>query len=338
MLAGLTCADCHRNELEHMIVRGYEGEHEESEHKGRRTLTCQGCHIGDEESDIPVGGRLGAPYPKHAGIPVIHFDKLSCTACHSGAWPEDNAGLVRTARVHKLGLHGKHKVEMSLPHIYSPVFVKGRGEKIEPHKLFFPAYWAIEKEGDVQPILPETVKDAANTVLKRKIESEDVSADWRPLGLEEVGQVLKLLAEEHESRPVYIAGGKMYRLIDDSGKVEAVKHEAAAAYSWPIAHDVRPATQSLGVRNCKDCHTTDSGFFFGTVRADSPIIAAEESIEMVEFERLGRFLTWAFAFSFVFRPWLKLTVICACGLAVAVLVLYGLKALRCVTKASAQEE
>jgi hypothetical protein len=40
---------------------------------------------------------------------------------------------------------------------------------------------------------------------------------------------------------------------------------------WPIAHDVRPAAQSLGVRNCEDCHSPDLPFFFGKVQVDSPI-------------------------------------------------------------------
>ena len=36
-----------------------------------------------------------------------------------------------------------------------------------------------------------------------------------------------------------------------------------------MAHDVRPAEQSLGVRNCKDCHATDSPLFFGKTEVDS---------------------------------------------------------------------
>ncbi len=45
----------------------------------------------------------------------------------------------------------------------------------------------------------------------------------------------------------------------------------AEPYLWPIAHDVRPAAQSLGVRRCEDCHSTGSPFFFGKVLVDSPV-------------------------------------------------------------------
>ena len=82
LAAGLSCVDCHRNGEMHHITRGYEGEVNPSR-KNVTTLSCRGCHLGQ------IGtGRFAAPYPKHKGLPEIHLQKLSCTACHSGPKPE----------------------------------------------------------------------------------------------------------------------------------------------------------------------------------------------------------------------------------------------------------
>jgi hypothetical protein len=218
------------------------------------------------------------------------------------------------------------------------VFVKGKDGKISVHKLFWQAYWGIDFGGEIEPLLPGAVKEIAGNLLKQKSEPVEGIADWRPLSLEKIGQVLKLLAKDSEGEPVYIGGGKMYRLVEGSDEVEAIEHEAARAYSWPIAHDVRPATQSLGVSSCKDCHTTDSGFFFGKVLADSAVISDQEMVEMVVFEDLNKLYTKAFAFSFVFRPWLKAAALCSCALIAFVLLFYGLRALGCLAKAVAEED
>jgi hypothetical protein len=61
----------------------------------------------------------------------------------------------------------------------------------------------------------------------------------------------------------YIAGGKLHRL--GAGKLRAEDHAQAQPYLWPIAHDVRPATQALGAKGCQDCHSTEAAIFFGKV-------------------------------------------------------------------------
>ncbi|MHC4557854.1 MAG: hypothetical protein ACYS80_11195, partial [Planctomycetota bacterium] len=78
LTAGLTCVDCHRHGIDHNINRGYEGESSTSTNQLVATSTCEGCHLGEESSSEPVAGRLGAPIPKHLGIPPVHFEKLSC--------------------------------------------------------------------------------------------------------------------------------------------------------------------------------------------------------------------------------------------------------------------
>jgi hypothetical protein len=140
-----------------------------------------------------------------------------------------------------------------------------------------------------------------------------------------------------EGKPVYICGGKLYRLNDSEKLGEEEGHPAAQPYLWPIAHNVRPAAQSLGIRYCTDCHATDAPFFFGEVEVDTPVEADRDSVKkMVEFQDISSCYAWAFAASFVFRPWLKVVALGSCGLLGLILLIYGLKALACVMKALAE--
>ncbi len=328
--AGLNCTYCHRNGSDHWISRG-----NEDAHGSAATLTCKGCHLGTEDGKVPQGGRLGAPMPKHAGIPPIHFEKMNCTACHSGTWPEDSPGRWRTARIHKLGLHGKHKQDLRLPHVYAPVLLKGDDGRIGTHYLVWPAFWATLSGDIVTPIQPATVLSAARTIFDAEVERQD---DWRPLTEDQIIEVLTLLKAQRqgEETPVYIAGGKLYQLTD-AGKLQANDHSAAGAYAWPMAHDVRPAEQSLGVRTCADCHTTDSPFFFADVELDTPIQGDKQFVKMVELQGIDRLYMWMFNASFVFRPMLKIVAFISCGLIGLALLIYGLKALVVISRACAQE-
>jgi hypothetical protein len=161
--------------------------------------------------------------------------------------------------------------------------------------------------------------------------------DWPTLTEEHITKALQSLKKTVEGEPVYICGGKLYSL-DESGKLrEPQEHPAAQPYLWPIAHNVRPAAQALGVRYCTDCHATDAPFFFGEVEVDNPLAGEEiEKKEMIEFQDINSFYAWAFAFSFVFRPFLKIVALGSCGLIGLVLLLYGLKALACVVNALAK--
>jgi hypothetical protein len=335
LAAGLTCVDCHRNGLGHHITRGYEGS---SGEQWAGTLTCQGCHLGTESSSAPTAGRLAAPKPRHPGIPPIHFEKLSCTACHSGLWPEKKTWRTKTSRAHGLGLHLVNKSDESLPHIVTPVLSKQATGKIGPHKLVWGAFWGSLKDDDVTPVDLETARQSAGEVLGT--EAAPGSGDWMALTDGQVIEVLQLLAsaESLEGQPVYICGGKLHRLAD-SNELSVEEHASARPYLWPIAHNVRGAAQSLGVRSCEDCHATDAPFFFGEVEVDSPVAARQGQFErMIDFQGLDRLYVKAFALSFVFRPWLKMVIFAACAGVGGVLVLYVLKALASVAKVLAEEE
>ena len=326
LAAGLTCVDCHRNGLDHNIVRGYESEDAASNNPLAASTSCEGCH---------TEGRLGAPVPQHPGIPPVHFEKVTCTACHSGPWPEKVTHRNKTSQAHALGTHSVNKSDDALPHIMYPVFAQQAGDKIAPYKLIWPAFWASLKDQKVTPIALNLAKRAVGRSLARA--KPRSLGDWPTLTEEHITKALLSLKKTVEDEPVYICGGKLYSL-DESGKLrEPQEHPDAQPYLWPIAHNVRPAAQSLGVRYCTDCHATDAPFFFGEVEIDSPLAAEQVTAkEMVEFQGIDPFYAWAFAFSFVFRPFLKIVALGSCGLIGVVLLLYGLKALACVVKTLAE--
>jgi hypothetical protein len=297
-----------------------------------------------------MAGRLGAPVPEHPGIPPVHFDELSCTACHSGPWPAQKTLRTKTSRAHGLGTYSVNKAPDALPHIMFPVFANQRdigdgylgrllvligNRKIAPHKLIWPAFWGRLKGQKVTPIDLETVRQTAGKIIDNEKLSR--SGDWPSLADEDIAKALALL-KTTEGEAVYICGGKLYRL-DDEGKLTATEHNAAKPYLWPIAHNVRPAAQSLGVRRCEDCHSTDAPFFFGEVDVDTPLVSKRDTVKkMVEFQEVDAVYAKAFAISFVFRPWLKVVTLASCAVLAAVLLLYVLKALACITKMLAGED
>jgi len=346
LTAGMTCTDCHREGLQHQTIRGYEGEDIVSENPLVATSTCEGCHLGTDSS-APQAGRLGAPVPDHPGIPPIHFEKLTCTACHSGPWPSPATHRGKTSRAHALGMHNVNTSPDVLPHIVYPVFASqqpiGAGylrtlyavrpdAKIGPHKLIWPAFWGTVREGKVTPMPLETVRAVVGKIIAA--EKLSPSGGWPRLTEQDVTEALAALQKEIEDKPVYVCGGNLYQ-FDSSGQLSVEKeHPAARPYLWPFAHNVRPAAQSLGVRRCEDCHDTDAPFFFGKVAVDSPLDRERESAtKMIKFQDISALYAWAFAFSFVFRPWLKVVVLGSCAIIAAVLLLYGLRALACVARA-----
>ena len=351
LTAGLECVDCHRNGLEHDIIRGYDEEATVSKNALAAATSCRGCHLGDENGLRPEGGRLGAPVPKHAGIPTVHFERLSCTACHCGPWPADETTLAKTSRTHRLGTPNVNKAEQVLPHVIAPVFAKQAdvgvaygeslislpGGKIAPHKMVWPAYWGCLDGDSVKPL----TLDVVEKTLGRVFENVEPAATggWPSLSEEQIGQALTALAKETQGKAAYVAGGRLYRL-DDSGKlVTKVGHSAAAPYLWPIAHNVRPAAQSLGVGKCTVCHSTDSPFFFGKVAVDSPVGPVGGAVlRQYEFQQAPRGRTWAFAFSFVFRPWFKVVAIGSCAVIGVILLLYALRALGAVARVLAEQQ
>ena len=89
-------------------------------------------------------------------------------------------------------------------------------------------------------------------------------------------------------------------------------HEAGEPYLWPLAHNVRPARQSLGIRGCQDCHAEDSPIIFGKIAVDGPLTDPNERVSMTAFGEMDVAAAKRFASTFAFRPLLKLAMSAAC--------------------------
>ena len=530
--AGLSCVQCHRNGISHNIVRGYAAEAGERTDPGVASLTCRGCHLGmDGTGAKAMGGRLGAPTPKHAGLPAVHLEKMTCTACHSGPLPAAEPTRVRTARINRMGIFGRAQWYTEAPNISEGVFAKGDDGKIGPRRMMWPAFWArldgekvtplppdevapltkgvfdgsqqiakilntlagpiadevgriastnarliklwkvggvpvfihegkvyrlnadggldiselsgempvmvgpfardfngeilvllrdLDPDADPEedfltenakkrelllPVLMDMLKalgtaippgqgaavlDFGDLTYQRTLVSTPVKEDkeagikedkdamnWRlvkvatggarrsvprfawmdkdnktrPLiadsvvqgvaataGVEEsfteqqVGTVLGKLQESKGGKFAYISSGKMFALGPD-GKVAASDNKAAEAYSWPMAHGVRPAAQSLGAGGCTDCHSTDSAFFFGKVKGSGPLLTDAVAVKsMYELQGLDAGFHSMFGLTFVFRPIFKTVLFIVAILMAAVLAAYAALAIRKTVK------
>lgn len=165
--SGLLCVDCHRNGIGHDMVRGYEGESKDYDKAENEAFTCAGCHLGKDAAKGGRGfsGRLGAPFPKHNGFPMIHFERLSCTVCHSGPLPAEEPARVRTSRANRLGIFGIARWATDMPAIVEPVYIRGADKKLAPHRMMWPSYWAEMKNGKRVPLKPDRVLAAAGESL-----------------------------------------------------------------------------------------------------------------------------------------------------------------------------
>ena len=331
LLAGLTCTDCHRHGLDHAMARGSEDEPGADSQPLVASLSCRGCHLGAESAGAgpeTLGGRLGAPVPAHPGIPTVHFEKLTCTACHSGPVPAARALRAQTSMAHGLGVHAKSREPDTLPLLAEPAFARGADGRIGPHRMIWPAFWGHLKDAEVAPLAPDVVAKRAGALLTPDKSDKAKPPQMQPLTADRVAAVLEKLADSGAGDPVYVAGGKLYRRADD-GSLAASDHAAAAPYAWPIGHDVRPAARSLGARaNCTDCHSAGAPFFFGTVLAESPArIAEPDAVAMYTLQGEDPTYLTAWALSFQGRPYFKILGFATAAGIAAVLLLYAFLAL-----------
>jgi hypothetical protein len=102
--------------------------------------------------------------------------------------------------------------------------------------------------------------------------------------LPEALTALKEIISEDGAEPVFVAGGKAYRLKED--KAAAFAHEAAKPYAWTLAHDVRPARWSSGISGCYECHAAGAPIFEGQVTAISPA-PTDEPVRHTMYELAG---------------------------------------------------
>jgi len=354
LAAGLTCTDCHRNGIDHNIVRGYEGE------PGVSTeLSCKGCHLGEKAG---LGGRMGAPRPLHKNLPPVHLEKIACTACHSTPVDGFEPERVKTARANRLGIHGAARWDTELPYIQAPVYVRAENGKIEPREMMFPAFWGVLEGSAIKPLpfkvasaavdevrwaaeeaaaeaaaaeaaaaeaaakeaaekaAVEAAKEAAaettaqpddaaatteeaavapepaDTPQAEQPADEEAPAEEpepepepeviiEPLTEQQIVLVLAGLAKTIEGEPVYVAGGKAYKL--DGENLAPFDNPAGEPRSWAVAHDVKPAAEALGAKGCTDCHAAEAPFFFASLDPAAPTpIGAPAKLTMIQFQQL----------------------------------------------------
>lgn len=327
MRAGMNCSDCHRHGLDHHVVRGYEGEAAHSPNPAADTLSCRACHIAEPgvADRLPDTGRLGAPIAMHKGLPPLHFDLLSCTACHSGPWPGSQAAAVQTSLAHGLGLADEHRASTDPPSIAQPVFVRGADGRLEPRRMLWPAYWGRMEDQQITAVPITEVNPVA--VEPSQDEPQAAKADhrfWEPIRTEQIHSGLVDLQKtlSNDQQAVYITGGKAHRLSVD-GQVEVFDHQAARPYSWALGHDVRGAGQSLGVDGCRSCHAADSPMVMGAVIADpaSPLLV--ETGSMHEFGQVDPVLWQLWARAFATRTLFKIVAVIAAAVITAALLLWA---------------
>ncbi len=354
--AGMACVDCHRNGLDHETVRGFAGERH-SVGAAASVLSCQGCHLGADfgaeqaghdsagrgpageraglaggelsaggaglRSSLTMPGKMGAPRPLHAGIPPLHFERMACTACHSGPLPDEPPSVL-LSQVHGLGAHVKW-TGAEAPWVGAAVQLQRSNRESDdegryaPFRWMWPSYWGERQaDGSVVPLHPEQAaawlrkplkvrQDLAGEIgeikltlaQRRELLGEDrAKVAEAERTAEEVAQ-LKALEEtlrraqiderlaaglaaiqaEVTGAAVFVSGGRIHAL-DDQGRVvaeadaEAMSGPAAPVF-WPLGHNVRPATQSLGAKSCTECHRSDSPYFTEQLTAVAVVPGAE---------------------------------------------------------------
>jgi hypothetical protein len=331
---GMTCVDCHRHGLDHRMTRGYDGDPAATV-SSAAAVSCRGCHLATEPARVFSNGRLGAPYPKHDGLPPIHLQKLSCTACHSGPAPGAAVHQLKTSFAHRLGGLAVNKAADVLPHLYYPVFARQADGTTTANRLLWPAFWGVMANGRVTPLAPDRVKGVMAKARLTLPPSPD--GNWSRLDEAALIQILGLLKTNVTTGgvPVYVAGGLVHRL-DLAGKLITEAHPAAQPYVWPMAHDVRPSALALGAKQCQDCHDAGAPLLAGQVTVDSPLVSdRQKPWPMSRFQpHLDVAYLSDFAWSFKFRPWLKASVSAAAAVLLVFVLAYVIPAAGALSRAT----
>jgi len=97
--------------------------------------------------------------------------------------------------------------------------------------------------------------------------------------------------------------------------------------TWPFAHEVRPARQSLGVNGCTDCHRFGSAFLFRKAEGTGPLLTGRvKTVSANAFMGLDRPYQKLFGLSFAVRPlfkWVLFLLILVIGSIVALVLFFG---------------
>jgi len=322
--AGMSCVDCHRNGLEHHTVRGVDGE-QHPQGVAVESLSCRGCHMDS--------GRLGAPRPEHRGLPPVHLEKLSCTACHSGPAPAEAAPGVQTARAHGLGLPDQRRSDEDLPAILQGVLRRDADGVVRPKRLAWPSFWGELRDGEVQPLAPRAITASLRRALRVRQDLREIVGEEFADTAAKIAAGLDALQKDREGTVVFVSGGAMWQRAAEGAAlpIERVEHAAARAVSWDLGHAVRPARQAAGATGCAECHSEGAAFFYQTSSAVG-VVADPAATAAAAWEGMGLDLPLVRAWEGAFEgrdlfKWLGLG---AVGLVLLVLLLHLLFGLEAV--------
>jgi len=151
----------------------------------------------------------------------------------------------------------------------------------------------------------------------------DLVGTTKQLNEEQLVQMLKKLGPGTS----YITAGRKFSL-NANGKLIDTADAAANPIFWPFAHNVRPATQSLGANDCQDCHSANAPFLFSKVTATTPLLTDRiPSIPMHKYEELNRIYHQLFGLSFKVRTIIKTLFILIAGFLILLLLTTALATL-----------
>jgi len=211
------------------------------------------------------------------------------------------------------------------------VFLRGADGKIGPFKMVWPSFWGRLHGTNLIPMLPG---EAAKTVTLPAQSREDAALDpynTKALTERQIQQALESFgADVSKGEAVFIASGRMYRVV--KGGLVSQEEPGAKPYAWALAHDVRPAAKALGAGGCADCHSSEAAIYFARVRARGPV-EGEKGAGKAMWEMRGddKAVASFFAFTFHFRPLLKVVVFGAALVVLGVLLHYGLRGIGAIT-------
>ncbi len=287
---GMKCVDCHKNGMDHRI----------------KTTSCRECHVD------PKGA---GPHPHHAGIPLVHFEKLACTVCHSGVTKDGARAQVRTARANRIGIYGRVQWATDCPYIVEPVFMKGQDGKIAPHRVMWPSYFAqVTTNGTVTPLRLDAIKELK--VFKNLNATKDIkdAKDLKDLNLAKpltkalaAAALTELKTATPAAEFAFIGHGKLW--MTEGSNLVASTFVTVEPVAWPVGHDVRPARMARGANpvKCADCHTGDSDFFQAKIAPTGPLADADvEPVSQADLMGVGAGYHALLGTTFAMRPMLKI--------------------------------
>lgn len=182
--------------------------------------------------------------------------------------------------------------------------------------------WGWLADEKVSPLVPDLAREAV-------AEQQGLQTSFTEA---QISKVLESLSSSQAVPCVYVCKGKVFAVGSD-GKLKSSSHPAAEPTAWPLAHEVRPASQSLGAKGCRECHRKDSAFLFAKVEAQGPLLTQAGWVQrMVDLEEVSGRLHRLIGLSFALREWVGAFMLGLCGLVAVVLALYLFKAADRVTR------